>query len=344
MIHEIDPLVDVRWPRFLARQQFASVFHSREWLEALYRTYGYPAVALTSSAPREELNDAVVFCRVQSWLTGGRLVSLPFSDHCTPLVDRPEQLELLLSHLKNECDRGRRKYVEIRPPTGQWPVGGFSRSTRFHLHRLDLRPSLDELFGRLHASCVRRRLSRARRAGFFYEEGRSEALLDKLYRLAVMTRRRQNLPPQPLAWFRNLVSCLGQNLKIRIVTHASRPAAGILTLRFGGTMTYKYGFSDPAFHALGSMQLLLWKAIEDAKQEGLVEFDMGRSDWKDDGLVRFKNRWGCVSSPMSYLRYPEKMAQPEGTDEKNAIVRRFFAVAPDTVLVAAGNMLYRHMA
>lgn len=344
MIHEIDPLVDTRWPRFLARHQFASVFHSQEWLEALYRTYGYPAVALTSSAPGEELTDAVVFCRVQSWLTGGRLVSLPFSDHCTPLVDNPEQLSLLLSQLKNECDHRRRKYVEIRPMTAQGPVGGFSGSARFHLHRLDLRPSLDELFSRLHASCVRRRLSRARRAEFIYEEGRSEALLVKLHRLVVMTRRRHNLPPQPLKWFRNLVSCLGEKLKIRILTHSGRPAAGILTLRFRGTMTYKYGFSDPAFHGLGSMQLLLWKAIEDAKQDGLLEFDMGRSDWKDEGLVQFKERWGCVGSPMSYLRYPEKMAQPEGADEKHAILRRFFAVAPDTVLVAAGNVLYRHMA
>jgi len=90
--------------------------------------------------------------------------------------------------------------------------------------------------------------------------------------------------------------------------------------------------------------LLLWKAIEEAKQEGLAEFDMGRSDWNDQGLAVFKDRWGCMRSPLVYLRYPVKMAQTADADQKNAVLRRFFAVAPDRVLVAAGNVLYRHMA
>lgn len=344
MIHEIDPLADARWPAFLARHNAASVFHSPEWLEALRRTYGYSAVAVTTSAPGVELNDALVFCRVQSWLTGQRVVSVPFSDHCAPLVENTEQLALLLSRLKNECDSGRRKYIELRPVGNQPPVAGFCQSARFHWHRLNLYPSLEELFGRLHQSCVRRRLSRARRVGFVYEEGRSEALLDKLYQLALLTRRRHNLPPQPLEWFRNLICCLGENLKIRMLTHSGKPAAAILTLRFRRTMTYKYGFSDPTFFGLGSMQLLLWKAIEDAKQEGLVEFDMGRSDWNDEGLAVFKDRWGAVRSTMSYLRYPEKTAQTEDAERNNSLVRRFFAIAPDRILVAAGNVLYRHMA
>jgi len=344
MIHEIDPLADVRWSSLLARHQAASVFHSREWLEALRRTYGYPAVAVTTSAPDQELNDALVFCRVQSWLTGKRVVSVPFSDHCSPLVDSSEKLALLVSTLKRECDSGRRKYIELRPAGNQPPVAGFGHSTRFHWHRLDLRPSLDELFGRLHLSCIRRRLSRAKRAGFVYEEGQSEALLDKLYRLAVLSRRRHNLPPQPLKWFRNLIACMGEKLKIRMLTHSGRAAAAVLTLRFRETMTYKYGFSDQAFHGLGSMQLLLWKSIEDAKQDGLAEFDMGRCDWNDQGLAVFKDRWGCSRSPMVYLRYPQRMAQSEDADRNHAILRRFFAVAPDSVLVAAGNVLYRHMA
>ena len=164
MIHEIDPLADARWASFLARQNAASVFHSREWLDALRRTYGYSAVAVTTSAPGAELNDALVFCRVQSWLTGKRVVSVPFSDHCAPLVDNSEELALLLSTLKGECDSGGRKYIELRPVGNQPSIAGFCESARYHWHRLDLRPNLEELFGRFHLSCIRRRLSRASRA------------------------------------------------------------------------------------------------------------------------------------------------------------------------------------
>src|SRR6185295_20146121 len=87
--YTIDPLRDSRWPDLIVRYPNASVFHTRGWLEALRSTYGYVPVAFTTSAPNENLTNAVLFCAVRSWLTGSRLVSLPFSDHCEPLVNVP---------------------------------------------------------------------------------------------------------------------------------------------------------------------------------------------------------------------------------------------------------------
>ena len=142
-VHEINPLKDDRWPQFLERHNLATVFHTPGWLEALRRTYGYKASALTTSRPGEALTNAVVFCRIQSWLTGRRVVSVPFSDHCTPLVDNEQQLDLLLSGLKHESDQGKARYVEIRPVNGGSRAAvGMTESATFCLHRLDLRPSL----------------------------------------------------------------------------------------------------------------------------------------------------------------------------------------------------------
>lgn len=343
-VYEIDPLRDVRWPRLLARHRSASVFHSREWLEAIHRTYGYPAAALTTSPPGEELDNGMVFCRIQSWLTGKRVVSVPFSDHCAPLVDTGDSLLKFLPVLKRECHAGGARYIEIRSPGGEPALTDFGESARFHLHRLDLRPGLDKLLEQFHASCVRRRISHALRAGLVYQEGRSEALLQPFYQLALRTRRRQKLPPQPLIWFRNLIDCLADRLQIRLMFHAGQPVAGILTLRFRETMTYKYGFSDQRFHRLGSMQLLLWKAIQDAKADGLTEFDLGRSDWTDEGLAQFKDRWGAARSRMVYTRYPGVIAQDRRVSMGMRIGRHIFALAPDRILATAGNVLYRHMA
>ncbi len=47
---------------------------------------------LTTCAPDAPLTDGVVFCEVDSWLTGRRLVSLPFSDHCEPLLQTTRRL------------------------------------------------------------------------------------------------------------------------------------------------------------------------------------------------------------------------------------------------------------
>jgi len=209
--------------------------------------------------------------------------------------------------------------------------------TTFCLHRLDLRPSLSDLFHSLHASCIRRKIVRAQREGVSYEEGTSEALLQKFYELAVLTRRRQQIPPQPLSWFRNLIACMGERVKIRLAFQGGQVAAGILTIRYKSTMTYKYGCSDPRFHRIGSMQLLMWKAIEDAKNSALLELDMGRTDWNNEGLLTYKDRWGAARSTLMYLRYPAIKPQNCADTISMRIAKRIVTLAPDSLLTTAGR-------
>jgi len=344
-VYEIDPLRDKRWLEFLGRHQSATLFHSAEWLSALQKTYGYVAGALTTSGPGDHLTNALVVCRVQSWLTGRRLVSVPFSDHCTPLIENEEQFGWLLSGLMQERDHGHEKYLEIRAVAESGGVpAGLAGSTTFCLHRLDLRPSLSDLFHAFHASCIRRKIARAERERVEYEEGTSEEFLKKYYQLAVLTRRRQQLPPQPLSWFQNLIDYMGDRLKIRLASYGGQPVAGILTIRFKSTMTYKYGCSDPGFHKIGPMQLLMWKTIQDAKNSGLVEFDMGRTDWKNTGLLTYKDRWGAKRSTLLYLRHPATEAQNRIENFPMRIAKRIVTLAPDFVLTTAGRIMYRHIA
>lgn len=343
-VHQVDPLRDPRWPALLERHSRATVFHSPEWLEALRRTYGYEPVALTTSGAGKDLCNGLVFCRVRSWLTGQRMVSLPFSDHCEPLVESEEELECLLSALKRDLDAGKSKYVEIRRVTLPAAVSAdLEKADSFCLHRLDLRPGLEELFRGFHKSCVQRKIRRAEREALAYEEGRSEALLQRFYRLLVLTRRRQQLPPQPLAWFRNLIACMGDKLKMRLASKHGHPVAGILTLRYKGTLVYKYSCSDKRFNNLGGTHLLLWKAIQEAKNDGLVEFDMGRSDWGNAGLIVFKGRWGAVRSVLAHLRYPARHSQPGAAGLRMRIAKQILALAPDGLLTTAGSVLYRHL-
>ena len=85
-VYQIDPLSNGRWREFISHRPRASVFHTVEWLKAIQLTYGYQPVVLTTSGPDENLKNGVLFCKIQSWMTGRRMVSVPFSDHCEPLV------------------------------------------------------------------------------------------------------------------------------------------------------------------------------------------------------------------------------------------------------------------
>ena len=345
-VYQIDPVKDPRWVEFLARHPRASVFDCPEWLEALRRTYRYDPFVLTTSPPGAELTNGLPVCRVKSWLSGRRLVSLPFSDHCEPLVDRPEELYKMLSLLTKQVRRGEWKYIEIRPCNSATRADGypsvFQATRAYYVHKLDLSPSLDQLFRRFHKSCVRRKIRRSQREGLAYEEGTSESQLAKFYHLLRLTRRRHGVPPQPLAWFRNLIDCLGEKVTIHIALKDGQPISSIITLSFKKTIVYKYGCSDAQHHNLGGMPFLFWRTIQEAKKKGLEELDLGRSDSENSGLVTFKDHLGADCSTLTYYRYPARGAGLVANGWKVQTAKRVMAHMPDPVLTVAGRLLYKH--
>jgi lipid II:glycine glycyltransferase (peptidoglycan interpeptide bridge formation enzyme) len=135
---------------------------------------------------------------------------------------------------------------------------------------------------------------------------------------------------------------LGDSLKIRVASKQGLAVASIMTISYKKTMTYKYGCSDSAYHKLGGTALLFWKAIQDAKSMGCVEFDLGRSNVDNAGLIAFKEHWGARRSLMNYWRYPPKHDRQAGP-LKTGIVNKVVSFTPDSVLIAAGRLLYPHI-
>ena len=345
--YQIDPMADTRWAELVRNHPNASVFHTIGWLETLRSTYGYEPAVFTTFPPDEELKNGLVFCRVRSWLTGNRLVSLPFSDHCEPLCGTTQELNLLLRNLQNLVGLERWKYVEIRPvglPFSQLGEGiEFLPAATHSLHVLDLRPDLNEIFGNLDKDSVQRRIGRADRAGLLEKCGRSEDLLKDFYALFVSTRRRHSLPPIPFTWFRNLVQFQGEALQIRLAYQEKIPVAGILTLRFGHAVYYKYGCSDVRFNRLGAIPWLLWKAASAAKTSGAHEFDLGRTEEGNEGLLAFKNHWVSQPTKLQYWKFPGTRSSLAADGWKLTLAKQAFSFMPNRLLTIAGNLLYRHI-
>ena len=343
-IHITSPLFDNRWDDLVARHPQASAFHQRGWLEALARTYGYEPFVLTSAPPGQPLSDGIVLCRVSSWITGTRLVSLPFADHCEPLLNDPAAYPEFMKWLRAECDRQGCKYVELRPLSAvDEPACGLQASHTYCFHELDLRPSLDQISQGLHKDSIQRKIQRAEREGLSFESGRSEQLVSEFYRLLLLTRRRHQLLPQPRAWFRNLVDGMGEAVEIKVARKDGTPVAAMLTLRHRSTVVYKYGCSDERFHNLGGMPFLFWKLIEESKAAGTEKIDFGRSDLDNMGLMVFKDRFGTQRKGLTYYRYRSTQRGPAGVRWDSPTMRQFFSFLPDSAFSAAGRLLYRHM-
>jgi len=340
----IDPLSDPRWDDLVARHPRASAFHRRGWLEALRQTYGYKPFVLTSALANEQLTDGLVACRISSWLTGTRMVSLPFADHCDALYGDSGETPQLSTCLAEESDRQHCKYLEFRPMQApEDPENVFHPSESFYFHELDLGPGIDQLFKNLHKDSIQRKIRRAEKEQLSHEVGHSDEFIDSFYSLLLKTRRRHHLPPQPINWFRNLAKHMDDALQIRLARKNGAPIATLLTLRHRSTIIYKYGCSDEAFHQLGGMPFLFWKLIEEGKATGADRIDFGRSEMENEGLVAFKDKFGTTKRILTYYRYPRSKKQRAHAWGDSGIARRFFSILPDGVLSAAGKVLYKHI-
>ncbi|TAM83897.1 MAG: GNAT family N-acetyltransferase [Acidobacteria bacterium] len=343
MIYQINPIQDRRWETLVERHPRSSIFHRPEWLEALQRTYGYKPVVYTTSGPREDLTNGLVFCSVSSWITGKRLVSLPFSDHCDPLLEEGGMAPGLLHELYKEQKSGKFSHVEFRP-RNDFPGldSGAEPSESYCFHAIDLERDGKAIYSTFHKDCIQRKIKRADKEELKYVEGRSVPVLRMFYTLFVETRQRQRVPPQPFRWFQNLAECLGPAMQVRLALHGDQVAAGIVTLQHQKTMVYKYGCSDTRLNNLGGMPWLFWKAIQDAKERGLAEMDLGRSSWDNEGLVTFKDRLGGKRTTLNYWKYPQPASRPDILGAMKRPAGWVLEHTPQPVFIAAGRVLYRH--
>jgi len=346
-VYQIDPLTDARWSQLLQRHPRASVFHSVPWLETLRGTYGYEPVVFTTSPPHEKLRNGLLFCRVDSWLTGSRLVSLPFSDHCEPLCDSHDDAGFLLRSLQESLKPQRWKYLEMRTIDAAFlravNCPDFHPASAFSLHIIDLSPEITDVFRSFDYDSVQRRIKRGDRAGLIEQRGRSDDQLRQFYALFELTRSRHHLPPIPFSWFQNLIRHQSEALEIRLAYIDKTPISAILTLRFKGVVYYKYGCSDRRFNRYGATPWLLWRAIADAKSAGMEKFDLGRTERDNVGLLTFKNNWVSNPQQLIYWRFPGTFFLDALGGWKLRVVKQMFSLMLKRFLRVLGELMYRHI-
>ena len=96
---------------------------------------------------------------------------------------------------------------------------------------------------------------------------------------------------------------------------------------------------------MGGTPYLFWDAMQAAKNQGFEEFDFGRSELENEGLVNFKDHWGTTRTNFHYYRYPyvAPVAASQGKGWKMKFAERVCEKLPDAFLTLAGKMLYRHV-
>lgn len=334
----IDPLRDERWQRFVEGSESGSVFHHREWLALLQRQYGYPMLAHCVS-DGGAIVAGLPFAYVRSALTGRRLVAVPFSDACAPLLRDPQDEAAQQQLLDDLCDVHLRERVDVEIRTGLPGIGRAGES--FRAHRVPLSGGPEAVSGRF-AKMTTRGVARARREGVQVSLARDEQALCDFYRLHLETRRRQGMPTQPKRFLQRFTDLFERSLGFVLLARVEgRTAAAAVFLCFNGVLTYKYGASRRADLRFRPNHAIFAEAIRWACEHGVHTLDLGRTDLDNDGLRAFKRGWGAQERPLTYTLLCARPLRPTSVRARRALAATI-SRGPPLAGRLIGATLYRH--
>lgn len=339
---ELDPLHDPRWPDLLERAGDATAFHHSAWLALVHGTYGYDMTACCVTGDDGRLLAGLPVARVASRLTGRRLVAVPFSDLCPPLVacDAPPKAGPALVAALRSLQERRGLPLEVRGTGGI--LGDAAPGMRYRHHVLALGPDVAAVERRFAKPQIARGVRRARREGLHAAVRVDRTALATFYRLHVATRRRLGVPTQPrgfvMGFERLFAEGIGFVLEVR---HEERVIAAAVFLTAGDTLLYKYGASDERFLGLRPNNLLFMEAIRWGCEHGKRRLDFGRTDWDHESLRAFKLAWGAEELELQY-RHLGGGAPGWRSARNERVLASIIRRSPPTTGRVLGEVLYRH--
>ncbi len=335
--------------QFIERHTEEPFYYQRSWLDLLSRLYGYPVYALTSRATDGALEGFLPVMAIHSPLTGRRVVSLPFSDYCPPLVTSDGATRDLLDQALTLAREERARYLELR--SGQIDAlnsqPGLARNDLYTRWVVPLSADTQAVWKRVK-SPAQRQVKKAAKQGITVRVGESAGDMDTYHRLHLLTRsRKHGMPAQSRRYFRELWETFGATGGVRLLLaeYNGSVVAGMVLLVSGAMVRYAYGASDERFLGLGPNDALMWEAISWASSAGYTRFDMGRTAKDNPGLAQFKRSWGAVEEPLPYYYAPE-VAGLASTSEQSWKYRALTTCwrrLPLPVSERLGGALYRHL-
>ncbi|MGB9706868.1 MAG: lipid II:glycine glycyltransferase FemX, partial [Microgenomates group bacterium] len=341
---------DKRWDRFVENHPFGWVCHLSGWKKVLESSFPNIKGYTLAIEEKDKIIAGISIYEVKSWLTGSRLISIPFATLSDPLINSPEQMEALTSWALKLKEQRKALFLEIRT-TQVNPLNfnnHFFKYNYYKHHYLTLKREVEEIKKAFHRSCVRQRITRAEKSGISIRNGETEDDLKDFYQLYMITRKRLALPPQPFKFFKSIWNIFFQDKKVELLLAQKndKPIAGLLLFKFRKRVSAECAGSDERFNDLSPNHLLFWEAIRSAQKEGFEIFDFGRTSPLSRSLMVFKRRWGTIEIDLPIYFYPKEVAIKNIKKEGSLgyqLTQRLCKIIPFPYFEYLGRFIYRHL-
>jgi hypothetical protein len=339
----INPLDIDNWDDLVLSNPDYSFFHSKAWARVVCDSYQYkPFYCILIKG--HVLEVLIPLMEVRSIITGRRAISLPFTDHCEPIISNGISSADVLDQIINYGKKSGWKYFELRPEKRMF--NGLTATEKYIGHVLHLNEDEKKVFSEFRNS-TKRNIKKAEKNGVEVCLLNSLESVGEFYRLNCITRKRHGIPPQPYSFFINVhkhVISKNQGF-VALASYKNKVIAAAVFFNFGKKAMYKYGASDLTFQELRANNLVMWSAIKWYSENGFTELDMGKTRIVNKGLLQFKEGWGARRQEIQYYKIwmTEKTANLNNTGLRSS-VEKLISKMPLCVLKIVGRIAYKHIA
>jgi len=336
----LKPLDVAEWDDLLLACDCATFFHTAAWAHVLSGSYGYTPLYFTI-IENGRLTGLIPAMEIDSFLTGKRGVSLPFTDFCLPIAADSESFIALQDAVRAYGRKACWKSIEFR---GGENFGHEPAWKSYFTHTLAVDQDENAIFKAFRGN-TRRNIRHAIGAGVSVQRLESREAVAEFFRLHCITRRNHGLPPQPARFFDQIydhIIAAGRGF-VMLAWHQCRVVAGAMFFHFKDHAIYKFGASDRNCQRLRANNMVMWESIRWCCQNGIRSFLFGRTEPGNKGLLQFKRAWGTNEDRLEYCKFDFR-AEAFITEKSRArTFYPFFRIMPMPLLRLAGNLLYRHL-
>ena len=345
---KINPIEDLNpnpiWTKLLA-QYDSDVFHSPGWMKSIIQTYNFEISAFVVVDDDGEPMAGVAYCEIQDMMDC-RIVSLPFSDFCDPLVKTKDQWNMLVEELLKLHTPLTFKCLHNAIPLDDERV---PMTGRDKWHCIDLKKDVESLWNSFHSS-GRRAIRKAKKNGITVRIGETKEDLEAFFNMHLRIRKyKYHLVAQPYEFFENIWNNFMEegNGALFLAYHEEKVIGGIFALVWNNRFYYKFNASDVPNVNLRPNDLMVWEASQYGIQKGYDYLDFGLSSWDQEGLIRYKSKFASEEKTVSFLKHSPN----GGWSAENQMMRTLLPQltdlfidpsVPDEITAKAGNILYRY--
>ena len=303
IVESADDISD--WDNYVGLHPGASPYHRYAWQLSVTSAYDHPCLPLMAVD-----GDAVVgilpVVIMRMPIIRDRATSLPYCDLGGVLANDDLIAEELLQRALSACAKEGVGGFEIRQPAGPTCLPENELVGQKVRMLLPL-PGSSEQLSTSFKSKLRSQINKSKKNGLTAELGFGEPsteLLEQFYEVYSINMHALGSPVHDREWFRSIARNFGKDCIIGIVHHEQQPVGGGIVLRNACNASIPWASTIAEFNPLAPNMLLYWTLLEYCADNGVTEFDFGRSTY-GEGTYRFKSQWGAKPQLLCWQQYFE---------------------------------------